>query len=302
MQVIIPACYAGSSFAADVYLAVAVSLKTSSNPITAGSGWHMGSEVTWSHHHADFPQGVIVRVFPRVPNNAIRTQRPPGFKGVAASLPGKKRVMMEQIWPDRLLVDTHPVVKAIEVGVEALAVPPTAVGDFSTDVSAVGGAEALLVVVPAERVLNRSTEAWHVQAVLVLLILHATNTPTRAVSAAGTNRYGSRRCRQPPESLVEGMLVLVAPVLQVDPEAVLSLGAQLVYVFVAQPELWVQVAETIPVVPPVPVKAHWAVDTPLDHSPAAPFGAEEASCDQRTAQRGGGGQHDLGSPSVSMSQ
>lgn len=31
--------------------------------------------------------------------------------------------------------------------------------------------------------------------------------------------------------------MLVAPVLQVDPEAVLSLGAQLVYVFVAQPEL-----------------------------------------------------------------
>lgn len=53
----------------------------------------------------------------------------------------------------------YPVVEAIEVGVEALAVPPTAVGDFSTDVSAVGGAEGLLIVVPAERVLNRPTEA-----------------------------------------------------------------------------------------------------------------------------------------------
>lgn len=52
------------------------------------------------------------------------------------------------------------------------------------------------------------------------------------------------------------MFVLVAPVLQVDPEAVLSLGAQLVYVFVPQPELRVQVTETIPVVPPVAVKAH----------------------------------------------
>lgn len=234
----------------------------------------MGSEVTRPDHHADFPQGVIVRVFPGVPNNPIRAQWPPGFQGVAASLQGKKEVMMKQfvmrqIWLDGLFVDTHPVVKAVEVDVEALAVPPTAVGDFSTDVSAVGGAEALFVMVPAERVLNRSTEAWHMQAVLVLLVLHATNTQTRAVIAAGINSTGSQRCLQPPESLVEGMFVLVAPVLQVDPEAVLSLCAQLMYVFVAQPELWVQIAETISVVPPVPVKAHRPVDTPLDHSPAA---------------------------------
>lgn len=80
------------------------------------------------------------------------------------------------------------------------------------------------------------------------------------------------------------MFVLVAPVLQLDPEAVLSLGTQLMYVFVAQPELRMQVAETIPVVPPVPVKAHWPVDTPLDHSPAAAWGAEEASRYQRTVQ------------------
>lgn len=33
------------------------------------------------------------------------------------------------------------------------------------------------------------------------------------------------------------MFVLVAPILQVDAEAVVSLGAQVVYVFVAQPEL-----------------------------------------------------------------
>lgn len=71
----------------------------------------------------------------------------------------------------------------------------------------------------------------------MLLVLHATNTQTRAVIAAGLNSTGSQRCLQPPESLVEGMFVLVAPVLQVDPEAVLSLCAQLMYVFVAQPEL-----------------------------------------------------------------
>lgn len=65
------------------------------------------------------------------------------------------------------------------------------------------------------------------------------------------------------------MLVLVGPVLQVDPEAVLALGAQLVYVLVAQPELGVEVAETVPVVPPVAVEAHRAVDAPLDHGPAA---------------------------------
>lgn len=56
-------------------------------------------------------------------------------------------------------MDIYSVVKAVEVGVEALVVPPTAVGDFSTDVPAIGGAEALLVMVPAERVLNRPTEA-----------------------------------------------------------------------------------------------------------------------------------------------
>lgn len=58
-----------------------------------------------------------------------------------------------------LCVDIYPVVKAVEVGVEALVVPPTAVRDFSADVPAIGGAEALVVVVPAERVLNRPSEA-----------------------------------------------------------------------------------------------------------------------------------------------
>lgn len=54
---------------------------------------------------------------------------------------------------------TYPVVDSIKVGVEALVVPPTAVRDLSTDVATVGGAEALLVVVPAERVLRCPTEA-----------------------------------------------------------------------------------------------------------------------------------------------
>ena len=70
---------------------------------------------------------------------------------------------------------TYPVVDAVEVGVEALVVPPAAVGDLSADVAAVGGAEALLVVVPAERVQHRPAEARHVQAVLVLLVFHTAN-------------------------------------------------------------------------------------------------------------------------------
>lgn len=65
---------------------------------------------------------------------------------------------------------TYPVVDSIKVGVEALVVPPTAVRDLSTDVATVGGAEALLVVVPAERVLRCPTEAWHMETVLMVLI------------------------------------------------------------------------------------------------------------------------------------
>lgn len=44
---------------------------------------------------------------------------------------------------------------------------------------------------------------------------------------------------QGPEALVEGMFLLVAPVLQVDAEAVVSLAAQFMDVFVSKPELWV---------------------------------------------------------------
>ncbi len=45
---------------------------------------------------------------------------------------------------------TYPVVNSIEVGIEALVVPPAAMGDLCTDVATVRRAEALLVVVPAE--------------------------------------------------------------------------------------------------------------------------------------------------------
>lgn len=53
----------------------------------------------------------------------------------------------------------YPVVDSVQVGVETLVVPPTAMRDLSTDVAAVGGAEALFVVVPAEGVLDCPTEA-----------------------------------------------------------------------------------------------------------------------------------------------
>lgn len=46
----------------------------------------MGSEVAWSDHHADFAQGVVVRVFPGVPHDPVRTQQPPTFGVVTASL------------------------------------------------------------------------------------------------------------------------------------------------------------------------------------------------------------------------
>lgn len=74
----------------------------------------------------------------------------------------------------------YPVVDAVQVGVEALVVPPAAVGDLGADVAAVRGAEALLVMVPAEGVLHGAAEARDVQAVLVLLVLHAAHIETQA--------------------------------------------------------------------------------------------------------------------------
>lgn len=66
----------------------------------------------------------------------------------------------------------YPVIDSIKVGVEALVIPPTAMWDLSADVSTVWCTEALLIVVPTERVLNRTTEAWHMETVLMLLIFH----------------------------------------------------------------------------------------------------------------------------------
>ena len=72
-----------------------------------------------------------------------------------------------------------------------------------------------------------------------------------------------------PEALIEGVFVLVAPVLQVNAEAVVSLSAEVVGVIVAQPEVCVQVTETLLVVPPESVEGDRTVHTSLDHSPAA---------------------------------
>lgn len=67
---------------------------------------------------------------------------------------------------------SYLIVHAIEVGIETLVEPPAGVADLSTDVASVWRAEALPVVVPTERILHRSTETRHMEAVLVLLILY----------------------------------------------------------------------------------------------------------------------------------
>ena len=64
------------------------------------------------------------------------------------------------------------VVDAVEVGMETLMEPPAGVADLGTDVSGVRCAEDMPVVVPAERILHRSTETRHVEAVPVLLVLY----------------------------------------------------------------------------------------------------------------------------------
>lgn len=73
---------------------------------------------------------------------------------------------------------TYPVVDAIKVGVEALVVPPTTVGDLSTDVATVGGAETLFVVVPAERVLHCPAEARHMETVLMCFVFQTVHKQT----------------------------------------------------------------------------------------------------------------------------
>lgn len=66
----------------------------------------------------------------------------------------------------------HLVVDAVEVGMETLMEPPAGVADLSTDVASVRCAEAMTVVVPAERILHCSTETRHVEAVPILLVLY----------------------------------------------------------------------------------------------------------------------------------
>lgn len=67
---------------------------------------------------------------------------------------------------------SYLVVDAVEVGIETLVEPPACVADLGTDVAGVWCAEALPVVVPTERILHRSAETRHMEAVLVLLILY----------------------------------------------------------------------------------------------------------------------------------
>lgn len=66
---------------------------------------------------------------------------------------------------------SYLVVDTVEVGLETLVEPPASVADLGTDVACVWCAEALLVVVPTERIFHRATETRHMEAVLVLLTL-----------------------------------------------------------------------------------------------------------------------------------
>lgn len=50
--------------------------------------------------------------------------------------------------------------------------PPAGVADLGTDVAGVRRAEGLPGMVPAKRVLHRSTETGHMEAVVVLLTLY----------------------------------------------------------------------------------------------------------------------------------
>lgn len=64
------------------------------------------------------------------------------------------------------------VVNPVEVGVETLVEPPAGVADLGADVARVWRAEAVLVVIPAERILHRPTETRHMEAILVLLAVY----------------------------------------------------------------------------------------------------------------------------------
>lgn len=101
-------------------------------------------------------------------------------------------------------------------------------------------------MVPAERVLYSAAEARHMKAVLMLLIFHTAKHMMQHKHMVYILQVCTCRCmclstvylcKCQPEALVQGMFVLVAPVLQVNAKAVVSLGAQVMYVVVAQPEL-----------------------------------------------------------------
>lgn len=74
-----------------------------------------------------------------------------------------------------------------------------------------------------------------------------------------------------PEKLIEGMLVLIIPVLQVNAEGVVPLAGNLVNVFVAYPEFTIQISKAFFVLIPCPIKIHSAILAPLDDSPASPY-------------------------------
>lgn len=67
--------------------------------------------------------------------------------------------------------------------------------------------------------------------------------------------------------MVQGVSVGVAPVLQVDAEAVVALVGQQVELLVAQPVLSSRLAEAVAVIRPGAVEAHRAVAPPLKHRP-----------------------------------
>lgn len=46
----------------------------------------MGTEGAWPDHHDHLPQGVVVRVLPRVPHDAVGAQDLSVFNGVSAAL------------------------------------------------------------------------------------------------------------------------------------------------------------------------------------------------------------------------
>lgn len=74
---------------------------------------------------------------------------------------------------------SYLVVDAVEVGVETLVEPPAGVADLSTDVARVWCAEALLVVVPTERILHGSNKTGHMEAVPVLFIIYPAGKETK---------------------------------------------------------------------------------------------------------------------------